>query len=175
MLGLLICQEDNKIFNIGDYIQSIAVEKFYDSDYCLVNRENLDTFQCKEKVFTVMNGWFLHHPENWPPSSDINPLFVSFHITPNAEKRLLSIEGINYLKKFEPIGTRDLSTKQLLDKYDIKSYFSGCLTLTIGNFVKKKKSNHQILFVDPYFEQGNNRTAPIVKIVYKAFILYIKH
>ena len=83
----------------------------------------------------------MENPENWPPSKKIIPLFISFHINPTAKKKILTKKGINYLRKFEPIGCRDNYTKKLLNKVNIKAYFTGCLTLTLN---KKKYINKSI-------------------------------
>lgn len=65
--------------------------------------------------------------------------------------------AIEHLKKYEPIGTRDSDTKQLLEKYGIKAYFSGCLTTTLclkyGNAIKDQPP----VFVDPYYEVAGTK------------------
>jgi hypothetical protein len=94
-----------------------------------------------------MNGWFLGKPDdNWPPSPDIEPLFISFHITESAVRKLTSQESINYFKKYEPIGCRDLYTMNLLKNKGVDAYFSGCLTLTLKNKVASRSD--KILIVD---------------------------
>jgi hypothetical protein len=55
--------------------------------------------------------------------------------------------GINYLKKYGPVGCRDYWTKTLLDKYGIPCYFSGCLTLTLGR-------KYQKMFADDILTNG---------------------
>ena len=66
--GLLICHGWGSTKNIGDYIQSVAQEQFLDKVDCYVEREQMNAFQSDEKVNTIMNAWFMHHPENFPPS-----------------------------------------------------------------------------------------------------------
>tara|TARA_B100000579_G_scaffold303402_1_gene253245 strand:+ start:3565 stop:4491 length:927 start_codon:yes stop_codon:yes gene_type:complete len=130
----------NNSNNLGDYIQSIAAKNFFKKEPILIDRESLVNYNYK-KVKIIMNGWFMENPENWPPSDKIIPLFISFHINPTAEKKILTKKGINYLRKFEPIGCRDNYTKKLLNKVNIKAYFTGCLTLTLN---KKKYINKSI-------------------------------
>ena len=48
-------------------------------------------------------------------------------------------------KKFGPVGTRDIHTKNIFDKLDIRSYFSGCLTLTIEKFKDIEKENYIVV------------------------------
>lgn len=174
MNGLLICAGEAKMKNIGDYIQSVAQEAFFSQIDCLVERESINSFSAKEKVNLIMNAWWMWKPENFPPSESINPLFISFHVVPSIAKRLLSNESVKYLKKYEPIGARDTGTKELLEKNGIKSYFSGCLTLTLGKKFKSEKKE-KIIFVDPYYETGGcrNQLAPLRFI--KCFFLLVKH
>ena len=80
-------------------------------------------------------------PNNWPPSNKIIPFFISFHINPIIEKYILNKNGVEYLKKHEPIGCRDLYTKSILERNGIRAYFSGCLTLTLDRKKLKIKNN----------------------------------
>jgi hypothetical protein len=134
--------------NIGDYIQSIAASAFFEKIDCYLERENLDNYNSPEKIKIILNGWFMHSSDNWPPSDNLIPLFVSFHVTESAMLKMLSAEGIAYLKRHEPIGCRDYGTKKHLSKYGINAYFSGCLTLTLGNKYKTNIKTENIYFVD---------------------------
>lgn len=147
--GLLIyLPNENHIFNIGDYIQSIAARQFVGDVDEYINREELNK-ERTEEVALIANGWYMHHPENWPPNDLIKPLFVALHINKLAENRLLSQESINYFKKHEPIGCRDYYTANNLQEKGIDAYFSGCLTLTLGKtFSHKKVENGKIYFTD---------------------------
>lgn len=116
--------------NIGDYIQTKAViDMICPTRYSVLDRESLHTFDDIE-IKTIINGWFMENPKNWPPNTNISPLFISFHINPNAEKEFLKPKSLNYLKKFEPIGCRDTYTKNLLQRNGVKSYYSSCITTT---------------------------------------------
>lgn len=152
--GLLICSGTAELKNIGDYIQSLASEQYFDHIDCFVEREELSSFHCEEKVKVIMNGWFMWKPENWPPSEDVDPLFISFHITPQAAQQMLTPHGIAYLKKYAPIGCRDIGTMRLLKEHNIPTYFSGCLTLNLGKKYKAKKKKNKVVFVDPYYESS---------------------
>ncbi len=61
--GLLVYTEKYNIFNIGDYIQSLAAKQFFHKIDVLIDRENLDKYT-GEKVKIILNGWFMHSPEN---------------------------------------------------------------------------------------------------------------
>lgn len=175
MNGLLVCAGEWSLKNIGDYIQTVAQEQFFDEIDCYVEREHLSDTECEETINVIMNAWYMWHPESFPPSPKINPLFISMHIVPSIANKMLTEKSIAYLKKYEPIGARDLGTKNILELYGIKSYFSGCLTLTLGLKYKSKIHDETILFVDPYYELGNgNRYFKGWNILY-AIYLAIKH
>lgn len=151
-----------KAINIGDYIQAVAAEQFFDQIDTYIERERLDEYQ-GEPIRMIMNGWFMHEPKHWPPAKNINPLFVAFHINSLAKDRLLAPESINYLKKYEPIGCRDLGTVDLLKSKGIDAYFSACLTLTLGYKYKTDKNSGKCYFVDPFYILHSNDYATIIR------------
>lgn len=144
--------------NIGDDIQSIAVTRFLPKNAVAVDREFINEFTYNSKVKTVVSGWFLHQAgaywdlsrspplRSWPPSSHIDPFFISIHFTGTFLPTVFSGENIDYLRKHSPIGARDLFTLNELQKRGIPSYFSGCLTLTLENSCTKR--NDIIYLVD---------------------------
>ena len=121
--------------NLGDEIQSIASRSFLPHVDVYVDRERLDVFHYTEPVKLIMNGWYMHWPEHWPPSPDVIPLLTSLHINSTNPKVLnswLKGEGGEYLRHYgRPIGARDTFTMELLQAENIPVYFSGCLTLTL--------------------------------------------
>ena len=126
--------------NLGDYIQKIAAKQFLKENIIEIDRDNLNNY-FGEKIKLIINGWFMEKPNNWPPSNKIIPFFISFHINPIIEKYILNKNGVEYLKKHEPIGCRDLYTKSILERNGIRAYFSGCLTLTLDRKKLKIKNN----------------------------------
>ena len=137
--------------NLGDFIQSIAASQWIGSKEVLsIDRDQLHRYN-GPKARLLMNGWFMEEPQNWPPSDQIIPLFISFHLNPTAEKGMLSPQGIRYFKMNEPIGCRDLYTQNKLRNHGIQTYFSGCLTLSLKreNFIKKDQERKGILVISP--------------------------
>lgn len=173
MNGLLICHGRGDYKNIGDYIQSIAQEQFWNRTDIFVEREKLNQIKCNEKINIIMNGWFMWFPETFCLKDCLNPLFISFHIAPSIADKLLTEDNIEQLKKFAPIGARDLETKSILERKGIESYFSGCLTLTLGNTFKNTAKNGKIYIVDPYYELGGTNSKKIKYI--RALFYLIKH
>lgn len=149
--GLLVytTNKQNNLFNIGDYIQSIAASQYFKKTDVYISRERLDEYT-GDHVKLIMNGWFMHEPEHWPPSEKITPLFISFHINKLAQAQMLTPESIEYLKRHEPVGCRDRNTARLLSEKGVDSYFSGCLTLTLGMIRQRKNGNGTIYFTDPH-------------------------
>jgi hypothetical protein len=135
--------------NIGDYIQALASSQFYPSIDGFIDRdEELHSYNgtpCK----MIMNGWFMHNPACWPPSNKITPLFVAFHINSVAMEPMLSLESLSYLAEHAPIGCRDTKTAEILQAHGVDSYFSGCMTLTLGQKYHSTKKDGTTYIVDP--------------------------
>ena len=126
--------------NIGDYVQTKAVVDILKTQNIrILDRERLNNYK-GNKIKTIVNGWFMESPENWPPSNNIDPLFISFHINPSVKETLINQDSVNYFKKHEPIGCRDYYTRDLLIEHGINAYFSSCVTLGIDrkNYLKKQ-------------------------------------
>jgi hypothetical protein len=141
--------------NIGDEIQSIAARRFLPSVDEFIEREAMSRFCPADAVRrnVIMNAWYAHSPENWPPSEFINPLFVAVHISEEpgwysglkAKDILLAEPVARYLRGYAPIGARDLNTLKLLNAAGIDAYFSGCLTLTIERPEVAREANLIVL------------------------------
>lgn len=172
--GIIVRTATGCMKNLGDYIQSISQEQFFNHVDYRIEREEMDSFHSDEKVKVIMGAWFMTLPEHFPPSDDIKPLYVSFHMFPDRAERMLSEKGISQLKQYEPIGARDIQTKEILESHGIKSYFSSCLTLTLGYKYKDTEKTDDIFFVDPYYQLGNGKHNGKLQIL-DAFKLLIKH
>lgn len=135
--------------NIGDEIQSLATMDLLPKVDYFLDRESLNNPPTDEQVKLICNGWFMDNPKNWPPADNINPLFISFHVTrQNSSYKLIPNKNlINYYKKFEPIGCRDYGTLRYFQNIGVKAYYSGCLTLTMQN--KFSERNDSIVLADP--------------------------
>lgn len=135
--------------NIGDYIQALASQQFLPKVDAYIEREtDLNTYT-DETTSIIMNGWYMNHPENWPPSNHINPLFIALHINRCGLPEFLNEKSIAYFKKHEPIGCRDTNSVNLLKKKGVDAYFSGCMTLTLGYKYKASKRNNKVYIVEP--------------------------
>lgn len=125
-------------FNVGDDIQTIAMQGLVKDFDGYISREHLNK-KLDENIIVPMNGFFLSGG-NWPPSEKIIPVFYSFHIRNKSEALICSKEGIDYLKKWQPIGCRDIGTMKLLEKYGVEAYYSKCVTLTFPKRDERPKN-----------------------------------
>lgn len=149
--GLLVVSTgvDNKI-NIGDYVQALAAKQFFaTTDICLERETDLKKYE-GESVKMIMNGWYMNHPENWPPSNKIVPLYVALHINRCGLPDFLDEESVDYFKRHEPIGCRDTKSVELLKEKGVDAYFTGCLTLTLGRKYKSTQRDGKVYVVEPY-------------------------
>lgn len=126
--------------NLGDNVQTLAVMNIYRSiradspqEIIPINRDELKSY-CGEDVVLLMQGWFgkPYGSFEWPPANAVHPVFAGFHLATGENTRRPFEEqgGIEYCKRFAPIGCRDLSTRDYLLSRGVDAYFSGCHTLT---------------------------------------------
>lgn len=156
--------------NIGDYIQALASSQFLPNVDGFIDRDEELKDYAGEPCKVIMNGWYMHIPQNWPPSNLINPLFVAFHINSGVKKELLSHTSLSYLKNHQPIGCRDLNTVELLKNNGIEAYFSGCMTLTLGEKYHSEEKEDKAYIVDPIF---NGRLS--INRIFKAICTILLH
>ena len=147
--GALVCFGSARTKNIGDYMQSLAARQFAGRDAVLVERERLDRYS-GGPTRVVMNGWFMHHSKRFPPSDDVRPFFVSFHVKPKIEKSFFTEKAVAYLKAHEPIGCRSTEMVDMLARHGIRGEFTSCLTLTLGETYRHVCTDVPPVFVDPY-------------------------
>ncbi len=170
MKSALMVVSTPKIINIGDYIQALAAKQYFNDIDILIERERLSEY-CGENVKMIMNGWYMIEPKYWPPTNNINPLYVSFHINSMARDRMLQSDSINYLKKHEPIGCRDMNTMNMLKDKGVDAYFSGCLTLTLSKTYSANDRGEKIYIVDP----SVNISRGSIRSILSALMYYILH
>ena len=157
--GLVIAFNEN----LGDDIQSLTALQFLPGVDYVIHREYMakcmNMLEKEKEVKVIMNGWFMHLPSNWRIAENVKPLFISFHWV----HRKLSHHVKRDLKRYELVGARDLYTQRLLAREDVKSYFSGCLMLTLD-------------YGFSWLKDSSSRRKPIVLVDVPSTILnIIKH
>lgn len=115
--------------NLGDEIQSIAASKLLTSIDGYISREALN--EVKEPCIVALNGFFMDS-NNWPPSNNVVPIPIAFHISEKYKNNICSPEGLAYLRQHAPIGCRDEGTLKILEQHGVDAYYSKCLTLTLN-------------------------------------------
>lgn len=139
--------------NLGDDILSYAGKRFLPQIDYYIDRENMDLFlpEKKEYVAAILNGWYIHYSYAFPPSPYLLPFFsgTHFNIDPMiyGDYAYLDGAGVEYLKKYTPIGCRDPKTMEMLQQKGVDSYFSGCLTLTLQKYADVQP-NHMVFLTD---------------------------
>lgn len=173
MKHLLLKYSSHPMINIGDYIQSLAAKQYL-KDPTLIERDEMNVSPLgTDTGKVIMNGWFTYKPENWPLTPNIDPLFVAFHLNNSCVDRFFSMETIQYLQKYVPIGCRDENTVTLLKQHGIDAYFSGCLTLTLGQTYKSTIRNNDIYIVDPLSYLPDNNSLKQILRTCLYFLIYL--
>lgn len=116
--------------NLGDDIQTISAMQYLEPEV-FIDRDKIATEEREIKL--IGNGYW--DMRSFPPKSNIQMLPISMHI-PLYE---LEKKDIDWFKRNEPIGCRDLHTERLLKSYGVEAYFSGCLTLTLPKYDGKRE------------------------------------
>lgn len=146
----------NAIANLGDNIQSIAMDSIYQQllisskDIRYIKRDFGDQYQ-GDSVNLVLYTEFAKEnvARRMRLSKDINikgimssVFYDSFEVLEKVYPNLKST-----LKGFEPIGARDERTKEYLLKEGIRAYLTGCFTVCFPRR-KTKPLKEKVFFVD---------------------------
>lgn len=145
--------------NFGDEIQTYAIKQFLPHVDYIVDRESIDTFRSErgnEPVAVIMAAWWMWRKWNWPPAECIIPYFVSMHLnhygieekgSPICDEWMQGI-GQEYFKAYGPVGVRDMTSIEYLERNDIDAYFSGCVTLTLPKQRETADKGSYVVIVD---------------------------
>ena len=100
-------------------------------DVAVVDR---DCARWRGEAWLPFFGWFGDQrigqvPMTFPLPPGLLPLFFSFHLN---DIGLLTPALCDYLKRYEPIGCRDRTTRDRLASTGVKAFFSGCITTTLA-------------------------------------------
>jgi len=140
----------DSVGNLGDTIQTLAAERFLPQVDRHLDRDALHAVAGPDKYLIICNGWFTTHPENWPPSAAIAPVFWGLHLvnTPRVRQAMSRPESLAYFKRHEPIGCRDMETAQWLTHKGIRTVYSRCVTLTLPRRSTEGHQPDKVFLVD---------------------------
>ena len=120
---------------IGDDMQLIAIQELYhqmgiaDEDIVRIDYGDLATYSGEYAVLPISFPLLAYTPEGKVTcfSERIIPVFLGTCIL---DPRLCD-DDVAYLRRFAPVGCRDLYTLENLRSQGIPAYLGGCMTLTL--------------------------------------------
>jgi hypothetical protein len=121
--------EYGRSWNIGDEIQTLAVQQHLAAFDGYVDRDELDR-ATGDPFAVVMQGWFAKRAETFPPAPSIRPVWVGFHLGPHCADVLKNGPVRSHFRDTGPVGCRDDETATLLGDHGIEAFVSGCMTTT---------------------------------------------
>lgn len=140
--GQLFCRSGN----IGDDFQGLAAGLHLPAPpEHFVDRDNIHRWVGSGRATLIMNGWFSGNVSAWPPAPNIDPVFVGFHVAETMKPAIG--RHVEYLRRFEPIGTRDHGTTEFVRSIGVMAETTYCLTLTFPARDKAPKSG-KVYIVD---------------------------
>ena len=97
-----------------------------------VDREFSSISEVPEGTWMFAFGWHMDPlydlRYDFPYHPNIRPLFISFHVN---RLEMLTEEGLDYLRRYGPVGCRDWTTVFLLLSAGVDAFFSGCVSTTL--------------------------------------------
>ncbi|MBW8320530.1 MAG: polysaccharide pyruvyl transferase family protein [Arenimonas sp.] len=124
----LIAKDGIATINIGDYMQTLAARNLYskigirNDEVVAIDRDKMRDY-IGDDVIVIFNACFYKHC--FPIPESIIPVFVGFQAAED-----VIVQNRDYLKRFEPIGCRDVTTCDHLMSYGVSAFVTGCLTLS---------------------------------------------
>jgi hypothetical protein len=142
--------------NLGDHIQIISglrllsrlgVEpvRYIDRDNEIRTAPGLD--EEKGPVGILLNGWFKTNREEWPPHPKLAPLIHGFHIRLFQCPELISDASIDFFRRHQPVGCRDVYTETLLRSKGVEAFTSNCLSLTLSRRIDCPETQIEVFVV----------------------------
>jgi hypothetical protein len=142
--------------NLGDHIQILAglrmlsrlgitPTKYIDRDHEIASAPGLAPHD--GPVGILLNGWFKSNRSEWPPHPKLAPLMLGFHIRLFQCPELVSDASIEYFRRHEPIGCRDVYTESLLRSKGVDAFTSHCLSLTLPRRTDDPRTQTEVFVV----------------------------
>lgn len=148
-----INKDGNDYINLGDWIQSIAIETLYKewgiNDYIYVNRDDARYYD-GDYVVLPFNGYntfsqkYHYYEDAFPLSPKIIPVFFSMQL----QDQYIPVNIRQQFLSYGPIGCRDEDTLHTMRKHGIPSYLSGCVTALLPRRKENKNKQTKVLIID---------------------------
>lgn len=134
--------------NLGDDIQLLAIQHIYEymgipeKDIVRISLSELSTYDGEYVILPISFPLYGYRKDLYITmfSPKIIPIFLALSIMSNN----ISEEEQIYLRRFEPIGCRDIYTMNLLREKNILAYMGGCMTAT---FPKKEQPTRDKVYI----------------------------
>jgi hypothetical protein len=142
--------------NLGDHIQFISglrmLSRLGVEPTRYVDRDNeIQTAPGLEEedgpVGILLNGWFKTNRREWPPHPKFAPLIYGFHIRLFQCPELVSEASIEFFRRCQPVGCRDVYTEQLLRSKGVEAFTSNCLSLTLPRRIEYPQTQTEVFVV----------------------------
>lgn len=138
-----------RMLNLGDNIKSLSVNNLFSYSHIqekdIVEVSYYDQSSINEPCCLIVNNHYNRQMNlNYMNNSSIRPVFIGWALM---DSELLP-EEIAYIKKYEPILCRDEFTKNVLTKYQVEAYVTGCLSLTFEKRIEEAGKRDKFYFVD---------------------------
>lgn len=142
--------------NLGDHIQIIAglhllsrlgitPTRYIDRDAELDSAVGLPGDE--EPAGILLNGWFKANHAGWPPHPRYVPVISGFHIRLFQCPELVSDASIDFFRRHEPIGCREVYTTNLLRSKGVDAFTSHCLSLSFPKRIECREEQDEIFVV----------------------------
>ncbi len=142
--------------NLGDHIQIIAglrllarlgiqPTRYIDRDNEIHSAPGLD--EEIGPVGILLNGWFKTNRAEWPPHPKLVPLILGFHIKLFQCPEMISEASIEFFRRHQPIGCRDVYTQNILQAKGVQAFTSNCLSLTFPRRIDNPATQTEVFVV----------------------------
>lgn len=125
----------NERLTIGDDMQLIAIENLYEYmgiDYNEVVRIPFHSLASYDGEYVILPVSFPLYGFHYDTAiTQFSPKIIPVFLGISTLSQTYSVEERNYLRRFEPIGCRDLRTMEAMRKNGILAYLNGCMTATL--------------------------------------------
>lgn len=134
--------------NIGETIIDLAMEEIYkymgvtEEELVYIEKPYLSQYDGEPVILPIVKGYPEHQSISKAFPKSVIPVFLCWSLLGGS----LNPEDVPYLKAHEPIGCRDEQTLRECEKYGIKAYFNGCITICFPK--KNYNPNGKVYMVD---------------------------
>lgn len=147
------CYNETTLCNLGNSTQELAMDKIFsdiditESDCIYIARdEDFDNHNNNDfTIIPVHMSIMENNKKRLPLPDNYKPVFLAIYNRDGVFDN--EPELLEYLKKFQPIGCRDEHSKNILRKYGIKAYLTGCFTVCF-DVRKSTPSDGKVFIID---------------------------